>query len=418
MGINSKLDYTNILGLGSTQESKETSRQDVKTMRIFTENDRLALTAAMRTFYSSVSGTLVKTATCLEQINRALDAGLTVDELLNRHNMSRVMEVTEKPDIATYIEALIDRTVLVRPLRREPSWSDPDGFSLYADMFHDFYQKINGTGGVYTTSTAKANLMKVISRYSLQTILSEKLINEVMEKTGEGENLTCFNYIKTLLLDAENYDLEDGLSKEQRERKQLEEESGRKITEVEREADGEATVSAENASTENDESIYDEYVEENDEAQDMSFIATLDPQEYKRNFLAELINNTAIADQAELCRFIKDADPDRTTSAELVEALKNGKIDTKNESVSARNIHQALKEQLFPHFIECLAMQGIQVSPEVAAKMDFLTESWDMRDNNTRKLQKAKELFYREDIDDPDLLEVIEDLKQLYTPNQ
>lgn len=383
-------------------------------MRIFTENDILALAAALRTFYGSASGTPTRTALCVEQAERALVAGLTVDEILNRHNMARVMEVIGKPNLATYVDALIDRTVLVRPLRREPNWADPDGFFLYAEMFHEFYQKINGKGGVYNTSTAKNNLMKAITRFSLQGILSEKLIREVMEKTGEGEELTCFNYVKTLIVDAEEYDIDDSLSKEQQERRELEEEAGRKIVEVEREADSETTVNVENATTENDDSIYNDFEEETDDTQDISFIAGLDPQEYKRGFLTELINNTPIADQAELCRFIKDADPDRTTSAELVDALRDGKIDTRSESVNARNIHQALKEQLFPHFIECLAMQGVQVSPEVAAKMDFLTESWDMRDDKTRKLQKAKELFYREDITDPDLLEIMEDLKQLY----
>lgn len=398
-------------------------------MRKFTENDKLALAAALQTFIGYMNGSRNRTSTCLEYVNAALDAGLTVDELLNRENYGRVCEIIEKPDLGAYVNALIERSVIVRGIKDEDNWTDPDGFFIYAEMYHDFYQKINGTGGVYATATAKENLMKAISRNSMQALLSERLITDVMERSGKGEKLTCFNYLEYLLRDAESYDIDISLSEQQEARAQLAAEStyqnvetheapaGAEETEA-RDEDTDPSVTTETAGPENDDSIYHDWGEEDDSSSmddNVAFISTMNPRQYKRNFVSEALHTLTKDELNEIWRFATTAS--NGTLDELIEDLTSGNIDKRGESVEARKTHQFLNSQLLQHFLNCIAMQGMQMSEQTAMKIDYLTESWDMRDNKTRKLQKIKELIYQNGMDDNDLLDVIEDLENLYQDN-
>lgn len=395
-------------------------------MRIFTENDKQALGAALKTFYGYMNGTNVRTAVCTAQAEKALAAGLTIDEILNRENYARVAE-EKKPTLEEYIDALIERAILVRPLKDEADWADPGGFILYAEIFHDFYQRINGTGGTYTTATAKANLAKAINRNGLQPILSDKLIGEVMDKSGKGEKLTCFNYIEHLLLDAESYDIDNSLSEEQFRRDAISQEEQNPVipddpsfaetAEAEpREKDGDPAVTTEGSETDNDGSLYPDWEDPEPGEQSSAYLAALNPREFKRNCVAELIYTLTLQEIAEMARFVKTKSDDITLE-EFINALAEGRIDKHAESANARTTHIYLNENLYTSFLECLALQGVSISEETATKMDYLSESWDMRSEKTRKMQKMKELIYQHAFDDEDLLSVINDLEDYYDNN-
>lgn len=406
-------------------------------MRIFTEKDKLALAAALQSFIGEMTGTTVRVNTCQSYVEKALSAGILVDELLNRENYARLAEVTSKPDLDTYVDALIERTVLVKPIKDDDDWNDPAGFILYATVFHDFYQRINGTGGTFTTPMAKSNLMKAISRNSLQGILSEKLIEEVMEKSGKAEKLTCFNYIEIFLHDAEDYEIDNSLSEEQESRRAIFEDNTAEVPADEMQGEEgevvdiqpdmsdvfEKNLITEGAETENDESIYGSDNWEQDEEDGTAasgtsgvYIAAYNPRQFKRDRVAEAVLTLSVAEIAEFAKYIAtNADEDSITLEEFITALAQGRFDKKAESVEARQAHQYLNGELFKSFLDCVAMQGVEISEESATRMDILSDSWDMRDNKTRRLQKIKELVYQHAIDDNDLLGVIEDLETIYS---
>lgn len=410
-------------------------------MRIFTEQDKLALAAALQTFYAYLTGMTVRINACQEHVEKALAGGITVDELLNMNNYRRLAEALDKPDLAAYIDALLYRKLPVLTIKEEDDWKDPDTFIYYSEMFHDFYQKINGKGGTYTTSTAKMNLVKAITRNSFQAILSEKLILETMEKTGQGENLTCFNYLVELLHNAENYDIDNSLSDEQEYRKKLSEpvemEEAQKdehAETVERESDEDQNVKTESAATQNDESLYADPADmytfnennmgdiddilsgDEDEHTDVAFISSFNPKQFKRNHIANVILGLTISDIVEFTQYLTNMTQNPTLE-EFIGALTEGNINKKMESVTAREIHMFLNGELHPNFLECVRMQGVTISEETASKYDVLTEGWDMRNDNVRKIQKLKELIYMNAGDDADLQSVLTDLERMYQEN-
>ena len=403
-------------------------------MRIFTDNDKLALAAALKTFIGYMNGSRVRTATCLVHVNKALGLGVTVDEMLNVGNYLRLAKTVENPDLETYMEALAERTVIILPLKEDENWDAPDGFITYAECFHDFYLKLTGVGGTYTTTIAKQNIWKAISRNTLQGILSEALINEVKEKTGKGDDLNCYQYIEALLKDAESFSIDNSLSDEQASllntmanndtegAAEMEEEPSVE----ERPQDGDPNVQTEGIDPEIDESIHafgdeiepeemiDNLMDENTLGQETAYIAAYNPRQYKRRNIAEAILTLSMAEIDELCRFVEDFDKENATLENLIDSLTDGKIDTASESVTARQTHGYLNSQLYQPYKECLCMQGMAINEEFTATKDLLKDSWDMRDARTRKLQKITELVYQNAPDDVDLQSVIEDLEKAY----
>ena len=74
---------------------------------------------------------------------------------------------------------------------------------------------------------------------------------------------------------------------------------------------------------------------------------------------------------------------------------------------------------LYPYYISCTRMQGVEVSEELASKTDFLAVSWDLRDKKTRRLQKMRELIMEamQEREDDDLLGALNDLESIYSNN-
>ncbi len=383
-------------------------------MRTFTDKDRQGLARALQTFMSHANGQQVNVNRHLTQAETALAEGLTVDELLNAGNYARAAELDGKPSVEEYVKILTRNAVAVVPLRDEPGWDNPAAFTAIAEAFHDFYMEICPKGGTWSTQQAKANLQKAIEANSLQGIMSSVLIGKVMDTSGRGRELTCFQYIEELIKNPEQYAIDNSMSEEQDRRQQEMAASLESGPADERPAEEKSIeLDTEGSPVDDDTSIYNTMQE--DAMQDFptdTFVSAPSPKEYKRTYLAEALKGLQISEFTALSGLF----PKEMTVDEMITALSEGKIDKSKESIDARNAHQLLNGMLYTHFLNCARWQGMEISEESASKMDLVCESWDFRDSRTRKLQKIKELIYGNAVDseDLDLLSVIEDLENLY----
>lgn len=400
-------------------------QKNEKNMRKFTENDLTGLARAFQTFMGSMNGQQVKVSTHLPVVERALAEGITVDELLNAANYFRAKEITPNATLDEYADILIHNQIPVKELKDEPDWDDPNAFPLLAEIFHDYYMEICPKGGTWGTAVAKMNLQHALGRYSLQGIMSEELIRSAMEKTGLGRNMTCYQFIQDILINRDSYHVDTSLSEEQTRRRNLEACSHMDANEADSseghpEAGDFVELDTEGSPDPDDPTIYGETDgsgEENVDGVQSAFVTMPSPKEYKRAHVLEAVKGLEIKEFKELSRMYDE----EISVDEFITNLADGKFDTRMESAEARNAHQYINGTLYPHFIECAAWQGVEVSEETAANMDLLKISWDMRDKKTRKLQKIKELIYNnavENTDDVDLMSVIDDLEKLYSKEE
>jgi len=387
-------------------------------MRIFTQKDLFGYARAFQTFMGACNGQQVRIKPHGEQVERALKAGITIDELLNFDNYRRVEEVKPNASLVDYVDLLIDRRIEVLSLTEDSDWDNPGTFPFYAEMFHNYYVETCGIGGTFSTPTAKENLRKAILRNSLQAIMNHKTIEQVMEATGQGKKLSCFRYIKEILDNRESYDIDNTLSEAQEARHAFTEIliPGRPQGEPVEHNPGTAEVITEGAPQPSDSSIhasdgfYDEIPPEGDEA----FVAMPAPREVKRASIIEAINALPLS---ALTKFMALFDEDMSFD-EFVNLLTDGEVDKSREMTDERNVHQLINGSLYLPFLNCARWQGIEISEETASKMDLLTTNWDLRDAKTRKLQKIKELIYNHTVnnsDDGDLMGVIADLEKYYS---
>lgn len=391
-------------------------------MRKFTENDLKGLARAFQTFMGAMNGQQVTVKTHLPVVERALAEGVTVDELLNPANYHRAEEIVQNATLDDYADILVHNRIPVRELKDEPDWDDTNAFPLLAEIFHDYYMEICPKGGTWSTVVAKMNLRHAISRHSLQGVMSETLIRSVMERTGLNGNLTCYQYIQEILINRDDYHVDNSLSEEQNRRRDIEacsrqDAGGAEDSHGERDP---VELVTESSPDPDDPTIYGET--DGDGTEDTgggqgAFVTMPSPREYKRAHVLEAVRGLEIREFRELSRMYDEA----ISVDEFITNLADGKFDARMESTEARNAHQYINGTLYPHFIECAAWQGVEISEETAANMDTLKVSWDLRDARTRKLQKIKELIYNsavENSDDMDLLSVIDDLERLYSKDE
>lgn len=385
-------------------------------MRQFTEKDKMGLARALQTFTSYCNGQQVTVKTHLVQIDKALDEGITVDELLNKGNYERAAALSPGAGVEEYVSILAERRIAVIPLKDEQGWDEPVKIQELAAIFHDFYLEICAKGGTWSTLAAKLNLQRVIKSNTLQAIMSEALIEEVKQKTGQQENLTCFQYIQNLLDKQEDYAIDLSLSEQQESRKDMEADlEAQPLESDENEWQEEyehQELETEGTMDQDDNTLYDEDypIPEEEHMMHEAYIASINPNEFKRSHITDAIMNLTIED----IRLIAQTIEENVTLDELITKLTKGDVDRKSLSVEGRDIYQYINGNLYPHFLTCLNMQGLEISEATATKMDLLKENWDMRDIKTRKLQKLKELIYSTDLMDQDLLSVVDDLQQFY----
>jgi len=401
-------------------------------MRTFTEKDKAGLARALQTFMGYMNAQRVHMKSHMTQVERALSEGLTADEILNRANYLRVAAIIENASLEDYVTALIERKAVVRSLKDDEGWDDSLTFEIIANFFHDFCLEAAACGGTYNTANAKINLMRAIKRNSLQALMSEKLLNEVADRSGKGDSLTCYQYVSEILARQEDYEIDNTLSEAQKARREVEESfldaDGNDNNDTESAGEQEYAPSAvrnveintEGMPKENDQSIFGptDGTDINEdifsvEPTDGVFIASVNPKLHKRNILRDAIFGLSISKFAELA---KAAESDSTID-EFITDLSDGRYRDYEESAKAHNAHQYLNGELYPRFLECVRLQGIVIDEQTASNIDLLNEPWDFRDDKTRKLQKIKELIYKETdpSEDPDLEAIIKDLEEYYS---
>ncbi len=441
-------------------------------MRTLTNKENEALSIAFQTFMRELDGKRRNLTTVMPIVEKAFDAGLTIDEIFNPYNYVRAKEFLNELSPADYINILIDMSIPVRDIKDEPDWCDNlDNMTLIAKCFHDFYMAISPKGGTWNTDNARMNLEKAIRRNSLQTIMSEDLIIQVAlkeqetlrKKTGDTEtdpdkeqavlNLTCFNYILSLLKNAEDFNIQCQLTEGQINRKNylanLAEEAAAEAAEsslpeqeiaeeeieetVERnEAEKGNPVITETASDKDDGDIYpespsisltseeslakqngqpehEEYMAPNTDV----FISYNSPHEYKKNCIRLIIQDLSLE---ELDKFRMHL-PDTRTLGDFIDKLTDCELETDNEDPQLRNLHQILNGELQANFISCVRLQGFDMNEEMAAQHDIINENWDFRDEKTRKLYKLRSLILKYGENDTDLLNIITELEDLYQEN-
>lgn len=388
-------------------------------MRKFTQKEITGIARAFQTFMAACNGQRVRIQPHLEQVERALSAGITVDELLNFGNYNRAAALKPGANLADYVGMMVDGAIEVRSLKDEEDWDNAGMFIFIAEMFHDFYVEICAKGGTFGTPTAKSNLQKAIVRNSLQGIMNEATIRQVMDATALGDNLTCFKYIQELLINRESYDVDDSLTEEQEARRAAAPADFEPAAPEGVPHTGDtAEVGTEAAPQPDDESIhgdFDGFGEEEPLGEGAGAFVTMPaPREYKRARVIDAVNELTLDS---LTKFMGLFDGDMSFD-EFITALTDGDFDKGKEMTEEREVHQLLNGSLYVPFLECARWQGVEISEETASKMDLLTTNWDLRDDKTRKLQKIKELVYNhavENSEDMDLMDVIADLEELYS---
>ena len=377
-------------------------------MRTITEKDKRGLLLAVRAFLRAVNGERVSQQAGMPVLEKALKNGLTFDEILNVGNWKRALQVTGTPQalvFANYIDILCDRKIEVRELKQEPQWYDNAcGFAMVAEAAHDFFVAVTGKGGRYNIPSALTNLAKAIRNHSLQAILSESLMESVMKSSQD--DMTYFNYIEAVAGDFNTLGIDDQPTQEQFDRK-----AG---YQQEPETDNQTVDDVPVPEAPEDEPYPDEIEDEHDAGNGIeSVIMTQNnPNDIKKRCVYTVLQGYTPNELLRLVALI-DGGMDLTLE-ELVTKLSNGQFDPKEEDQDARTVHQSINNDLMLSFIDCVRLQGRQMNEEIAAQCDILHDSWDLRTPEVRKMHKLLRLIYTEGKEDPDLLDAVSDIEQMY----
>lgn len=379
-------------------------------MRVITENDITGLAEALRVFVRAMSGERLNASGAAVLAAAGTGDGLSMDALLNPANWSRAQAAcgAQAPTAEEYVQMLRERAVEVRELKDEPSWHEPTGgWETVAEAAHDFYMKVAGKGGQWSTPSALMNLAKAVQTHSLQAVLSEQLIAAVND--GD-EPRSFFDYVKTVVKDFNSLPVDDSPTEAQ----------ARRIRE------DIATVDALEGA-ECDEDPEPPSPEDMPFPQDMpgdpfwpeTAIMAPDPRNYKRNSILNFIVNYTPGEIGALATVIdrtENEEKDREmTLSQIVEHLAAGDFRVSRETAEVRSIHASLNCDLVNAFISCIRTQGFEKTPEEVSKYDILHDSWDLRDPDVRKLHKLKRLIHEYGNADEDLLAAEYDLQKLYS---
>lgn len=145
-----------------------------------------------------------------------------------------------------------------------------------------------------------------------------------------------------------------------------------------------------------------------------TFITQTSPMEMKRNSLKHVLENYTFNEIAGIVATIEGGE--NLPMSQVIDCLTAGHFNVTLESSEAENIHKNIVADLLPSFIECVRMQGLQMNEEIASHSDVLHDSWDRRTPEARKLHKLKALIVNHGNNDPDLISAIDDIEELYTP--
>ena len=409
-------------------------------MRTITTKDKRGLLIAFRVFLRAMSGERLSQQAGDAILDKALDSGLSFDEILNKENWRRALAIIPTGLTAKdYIDILCEHRIDVREIKDEPMWHDVNnGFAIVAEAAHDFFMEVCGRGGKWNIPSALTNLAKAIKEHSLQAILSEKLITEVTEPDSE---MTYFGYISAIIRDFNSLQIEDAPTEAQAARRQEEEDilhnavsPGKEESEGEaarREEENESpeqtpgpeeTPAGGQEQEEEEEEIQPEddpfpEPEEDDDFNNLQFetlITTQNtPRDMKKDSLRLVLENYTPTELLGLVATIEGGES--MYVSDLIDYLTDGRFDPAKESADTRKVHQNISADLMPMFIDCVRSQNIDMDDSLAANYDILKDSWDLRTPQVRKLHKLKKLILTYGLEDGDLMESIQDIEKLYS---
>ncbi len=378
-------------------------------MRIITEKDKRGLLVAIRTFLRAVNGERLSQSAGMPVIEKALKGGLTFDEILNKGNWLRASGLQPQLTFSGYIDILCDRKVPVLPIVCEPRWYEPENdFGIVAEAAHDFFQEVSGKGGKWNISSALTNIAKAIREHSLQAILSEDLIKQVLEKDPE---CNYFNFVHSIVTDFNSLNIDTSLSEEQEAALNTRENNA-----SEQEADpapaAEAKIQPEDEPYPEEEDLSFDDENRHLASFDSIVVTENNPNDMKKSCLKTVLENYTPNELLGLVDTIPDGRD--LCLEEIITKFANGQFDPKKETTEAMNIHQAINSDLMLSFIDCVRIQGKEMDEEIAAQCDILHDSWDLRTPEVRKMHKLLRLIYTEGKEDPDLLDAVNDIEQMY----
>lgn len=375
--------------------------------RTYTEKEKLALAAAWRTLVLRLFNKRLNDKRALEFLDGKAAEGLTADELLNPANY---LPPDEKGNIL----------MKENPVRLTDTegWYEGDSFALVAECVHDFYLRLTGKGGQWTTKNSRDNLARAIREDGIDTILSEELVSIIdaknKEKNGEEATLSCFAYIENVIRELWR------LKKEQPQPEEPAEETAGN------DFDGydEATEGTKDAP----ECVHPNPFEDPDlipspDRFDTDIIPLNTPRNNKRNAIALNLANYSIKEIANLaeCVLYKDDEEEEKLADGgislnvLIDKLTDGEFSPKSENAEARKMHMSLNGDLNGAFVTCVRqIAGVDMDAEMAQNYDILHIDWDLRDPGVRKFYKLKQLILESRDIDRDLLDAIDDLERLY----
>lgn len=373
-------------------------------MRVITEKDKRALLVALRTFVRAHSGERISQKAGEAIVERALDAGVSIDVLLNHVNWGKASELMPGLLAKDYVDMLAEKRFDARPLKEEPLWHEPDnGFGVLAEAAHDFFMEITGRGGRWNIPSALKNLAKIVERHSLQAVLSEALIEAVLEREPETN---YYGYLSAIANDFKSLPIDDTPTQAQQDAEKIAEETIEQIVE-------EPQPGYEAPADEADQEEDAPYPEEEPEPQyETTFLMQGNPRDLKRECLRNALGGYSPVELSGLIETIEGGQ--NKVLSEIIDALVDGHFDPSLESTSARDIHRSLSADLLPSFIDCVRMQGFEMDENTASHYDILHDNWDLRTPEVRKLHKLKRLILTFGKDDEDLLATISDLEDLY----
>ena len=373
-------------------------------MRVFTEKDLTGLAEALRVFVRAMSGERLSASGAGTLVAIATGEGLSVDALLNPANWMRSVEAcdSQAPSAEEYIRMLCERAVEVRELKDDPSWHETEScWETIAEAAHDFYMKLTGKGGQWSTPSALTNLAKAVSAHSLQALLSEELIAAV---NAGDEPRSFFDFVKTVAKDFNSLPVDDTPTEAQARRRQED-------LDILEAIDATAFEGEPDPFCPEDMPYPD--IPGEPYCPETAFLAP-DPRNYKRNSILSLILDYNLREIGLLADVMEGSD--EMSISRIVEKLAAGEFRVSRETAEAREVHMSLNGELLNAFISCVKTQGIDMDPEKAEKYDLLHDSWDLRDPDVRKLHKLKRLIHQYGDSDEDLLAAECDLQKIYAP--
>lgn len=374
-------------------------------MRIFTDKDKRGLLIALRVFLRHLNGERISQQAGLPLIQKAIEAGISVDALLNRQNWERAAEIDPSITASGYISCLCEGTITVKELKDEPDWfKTENGFDIIGEATHDFYLEVSGNGGKWNIPSAFDNLVRAIKLHSLQALMSEALITKAKEKEPD---MTYFNYVVTFVNDIDTLGIVDDPTEYQVNPRH----APKPETDNSHETSVDTTAANEDAP---EDAPFPELDDEPLPMEGFEVTHVLDPdyEEVKRSGLKAVLGNFTPNEMIGIVETIEGG-PDMPID-QVINALVRGQFDVKKESPEAKKTHREINNELINPFIQCVNLQGIDMNEEMAADYDLLHDSWDLRKPEIRKYSKLMKLICNEGKDDPDLLDCLNDIEKFY----